>query len=121
VESKWKTTTLLLFLDSRLPKTEIYICARCFLWRQNNPEVNHSPVWKVKKKARKPWVTQEMLSKMDETRKWKNVNTEKGRKNYGRLRNVLKRATDNAKKNILRKYVMRLWNFKEQDIMIWCT
>ena len=39
-----------------------------------------------------------MISKMDEQRKWKNVNTEEGRRNYGRLRNELKRATENAKK-----------------------
>ena len=38
-------------------------------------------VGKVEKRARKPWITQEMISKMDERRKWKNVNTEEGRKN----------------------------------------
>ena len=37
-------------------------------------------VGKVEKRARKPWITQEMISKMDERRKWKNVNTEEGRK-----------------------------------------
>jgi len=47
-------------------------------------------VRKVEKRARKPWITQEMISKMDERRKWKNVNTEEGRKNYMRLRNELK-------------------------------
>ena len=47
-------------------------------------------VGKVEKRARKPWITQEMMSKLDERRKWKNVNTEKGRKNYRRLRNELK-------------------------------
>jgi len=52
-------------------------------------------------RARKPWITQEMISKMDERRKWKKVNTEEGRKNYRRLRNELKRATDNAKKEYL--------------------
>jgi len=57
-------------------------------------------VGKVEKRARKPWVTQEMISNMNERRKWKNVNTEEGRKNYRRLRNELKRATDNAKKGI---------------------
>ena len=57
-------------------------------------------VGKVEKRARKPWITQEMISKMDE-RRWKNVNTEEGRKNYQRLRNKLKRATDNAKKEYL--------------------
>ena len=55
---------------------------------------------------------------MDERRKWKNFKTEEGRKNYRRLRNELKRATDNAKNNILRTYVTRLWNYKEQGIMI---
>jgi hypothetical protein len=37
-------------------------------------------VRKVEKRARKPWITQEMISKMDERRKWKNVNTKEGRK-----------------------------------------
>jgi hypothetical protein len=36
---------------------------------------------KVEKKARKPWITQEIISKMDERWKWKHVNTEEGRKN----------------------------------------
>jgi len=41
-----------------------------------------------------------MISKMDKRRRWKNVNTEEGRKNYRRLRNEWKSATDNAKKGI---------------------
>jgi hypothetical protein len=36
-------------------------------------------VGKVERRARKSWVTQEMISKMDERRKWKNVNNEEGR------------------------------------------
>jgi hypothetical protein len=55
-------------------------------------------VGKVKKRARKPWITQEMISKMDERRKWKNVNTTERKRNYRTLRNELKRATDNAKR-----------------------
>ena len=54
-------------------------------------------VGKVEKRARKPWITQEMLSKMDERRKWKNVNTEEGRKNYRSLRNELKREKSASK------------------------
>jgi len=46
-------------------------------------------VGKVEKRARKPWITQEMVSKMDERRKWKNVKTEEGRRNYTGLRNEL--------------------------------
>jgi len=78
-------------------------------------------VGKVEKRARKPWITEEMISKIDERRKWKNFNTEKGKNNYSSLRNELKRATDNAKKNFLRTYVTRLWNCKEQGVMICCT
>ena len=36
-------------------------------------------VGEVKKRARKPRIIQEMISEMDERRKWKNVNTEEGR------------------------------------------
>ena len=38
---------------------------------------------------------------MDKRRKWKNVNTEEGRRNYRRLRNELKRAIEKAKKEYL--------------------
>jgi type I site-specific restriction endonuclease len=55
-------------------------------------------VGKVEKRARKPRITQEVISKMDERRKWKNVNSEEGRKNYRRLRNELKIVTDSDKK-----------------------
>jgi type I site-specific restriction endonuclease len=58
-------------------------------------------VGRVKKRARKLWITQEVISKMDERRKWKKVNTEEDRKNYRRLRNKLKRTTDNTKKEYL--------------------
>jgi type I site-specific restriction endonuclease len=58
-------------------------------------------VGRVKKRARKSWITQEMISKTDERRKWKKVNTEEDRKNYRRLRNELKKTTDNAKKEYL--------------------
>jgi len=69
-------------------------------------------VGKVEKRARKPWITQEMISKMDERRKLKNVNTEEGRKNYRRLRNELKRATDNAKKEYLEKVCNEIMEFQ---------
>jgi hypothetical protein len=52
---------------------------------------------KVEKRARKPWITQEIISKVDERRKWKSVSNEEGRKNYRRLNNELRRATDKAK------------------------
>jgi hypothetical protein len=48
---------------------------------------------------------------MGERRKWKNVNTEESRKNYRRLRNELKRATDNAKKKYLEKICNEIMEF----------
>jgi hypothetical protein len=33
-------------------------------------------VGKVETKVRTPWITQEMITKIDEYRKWKNVNNE---------------------------------------------
>jgi len=57
-----------------------------------------------------------MISKMDERRKWKNINTEEGRKNNRRLRNELKRPQIIPKRNILRTHVTRLWDCKEQGL-----
>ena len=58
-------------------------------------------VGKVEKRARKPWITEEMISKMDDRRKWKNFNTEENRRNYRRLRSELKRATEKPKQEYL--------------------
>ncbi|PNF27481.1 hypothetical protein B7P43_G08244, partial [Cryptotermes secundus] len=69
-------------------------------------------VGKVEKIARKPWVTQEMMSKMEERRKWKNVNNEECRRKYRRLRNELKRATDRAKKEYLEKICNEIMEFQ---------
>jgi hypothetical protein len=77
-------------------------------------------VGKVEKRARKPWITQEMISKVDERRKWKNVNIEEGRKDYWRLRNDLKRATDNAKKEYLLNLcneIMEFQRIEHYDLM----
>jgi len=71
-------------------------------------------VGKVEKRARKPWITQEVIRKMDERRKWKNVNTDEGRKNYRRLRNELKRATDNAKKEYLKNICNEIMEFQRR-------
>jgi hypothetical protein len=69
-------------------------------------------VGKVKRRARKPWITQEMISKMDKQRKWKNVNNEEGRKNYRRQRNKLKRAMENIKKEYLESMCNEIIEFQ---------
>jgi hypothetical protein len=40
-------------------------------------------VGKVEKRARKPWITQEMISKMDERRKWKMSTLKKAGRTIG--------------------------------------
>jgi Reverse transcriptase (RNA-dependent DNA polymerase) len=47
--------------------------------------------------AKKPWITSEMLLKMDERRNWKNNESEYGQKEYSRLNNDLRRTTDKAR------------------------
>src|SRR5437870_5980906 len=37
------------------------------------------------REAKKPWITQKMLEKMEERRKWKSRNTEHGKKKYRQL------------------------------------
>ena len=53
--------------------------------------------YKKEKRAKKPWITDEMIKKMDERRKWKSVNTTTGQQNYRRLNNELRRETDKAR------------------------
>ena len=61
-----------------------------------------------------------MIKKMYERRKWKNVNTEEGRRNYRRLRNELKRATEKARKEYLEKIcneIMEMQRTGRYDLM----
>jgi len=51
---------------------------------------------------------------MGERRKWNNINTEECRKNYRRLRNELKRATDNAKKEYLENICNEVIEFQRR-------
>jgi len=49
-------------------------------------------------KTKKPWITQGMLDKMEERRRWKNVNSDVGRRKYKELHNALRRETESARK-----------------------
>ena len=51
------------------------------------------------RRAKKPWITDKMIEKMDERRKWKNNNTEEGKKKYSSLNNELRRETDKARED----------------------
>ena len=53
--------------------------------------------YRKSRKAKKPWITQEMLNKMEERRRYKNINSDTGRMNYRRLNNEFRRETEKAK------------------------
>jgi len=59
---------------------------------------------KIDRKARRPWITHEMINKMDERRKLKNVNNTKGRITCRRLnKRIEKRHRQNQEpKNLER-------------------
>ena len=78
-------------------------------------------VGKVEKRARKSWITQEMISTVDERRKWKDVNTEEGRMNYRKLRNELKRATERAKKEYHENTCTEIMEFHRTGRYDLCT
>ena len=59
--------------------------------------------YRERKSAKKLWITESMLEKMEERRKWKNVNTEEGRHNYKILNNQLRRETDRAKEQWMKQ------------------
>lgn len=71
-------------------------------------------VGKGDRKARKPYITEEISSKMDERRKWKTVNNEEGTP-IKRLRNKLTEPQTRLQCNIFSPYVTKSWNFKEHD------
>ena len=47
--------------------------------------------------AKKPWVTTEMLQKVEERRKVKHMSTTEAKKEYRKLNNELRRETEKAK------------------------
>lgn len=52
----------------------------------------------TKKKAiKKPWITAEMIDRMEKRRKWKNNNTDTGKAMYRKMNNALRRETDQAR------------------------
>ena len=53
--------------------------------------------YKKTKASKKPWVNEQIILKMEERRKWKNVNTAEGWKRHNRLNNELRRETDRAR------------------------
>jgi hypothetical protein len=53
--------------------------------------------YQIARTAKKPWVTDKMLQKMDKRRNWKGASTEEGKKTYRRLNNELRRETDKAR------------------------
>ena len=67
-------------------------------WKQTVNKCAESVLgYRKRRAAKKPWVTEEMLQKMEERRKWKSVNTENGRERYKQLHKELRRETQKAR------------------------
>src|SRR6185436_9615275 len=50
-----------------------------------------------KVRIKKPWITREIINKIDERRKWKNKSDEEGKKRYRQLNNEIRREAAKAK------------------------
>ncbi|KAJ8882023.1 hypothetical protein PR048_018511, partial [Dryococelus australis] len=55
------------------------------------------------KSIRKEWITENMLKKMEERRKWKNTGNEEGRKRYRKLNNALRRGTEQRRERWMKE------------------
>lgn len=58
--------------------------------------------------AKKSWVTEDILRKVDERKKWKNCNTKEGKRMYKRLEKDLGRETELARE--------KFWTNKSNEI-----
>ena len=65
--------------------------------------------------AKKLWVTEEMIRKMDERRKWKNVTTEEGIQKYKALNNELRRETDKVREEWWKEKCVDLEELDRRD------
>lgn len=66
---------------------------------------------------KKPWVTMDMVRRMEERRQWKNINTQEGQKEYRRLNNLLRRETDRAKAEWLERQCEELESLEQRGEM----
>jgi hypothetical protein len=46
------------------------------------PDTMGDWIGKVREEIRKPWITQQIMNKVNDRRQWKNVNIEQGMKTY---------------------------------------
>lgn len=55
--------------------------------------------YKERRAPRKPWITEEILKKLEERKKWKSINTIEGKQMYRQLNNHLRRITEKARED----------------------
>ena len=71
-------------------------------------------------KARKPWVIEKIMEKMDERRTWENVNIHISRLKYRNLNNELRRETEKARQEWLEQECEMIENSESMVNMTWC-
>lgn len=83
-------------------------------------EILEEKIGRMKRIPRKPWISQAMLDKMEERRRWKNINSEEGRQKYRKLNNELRRETDKAREDYISGVcddIMELQRIGRYDMM----
>ena len=73
-------------------------------WQKLEESVQHGAqkvIGVKEKREKKPWITEQLIDKMEERRKWKSVNGEEGRRKYRQLNNELRKVSDRAKEQWL--------------------
>src|SRR6476469_9345300 len=73
--------------------------------------------YEKKRKIKKPWITEEMLKKMDERRAAKKMNSTAGKRKYRALNNELRRTTERAYEEWWTKEVNELELLERQGKM----
>uniref|UniRef100_A0A8D8S3W4 Craniofacial development protein 2 n=1 Tax=Cacopsylla melanoneura TaxID=428564 RepID=A0A8D8S3W4_9HEMI len=74
-------------------------------------------VGKTSRVKKKEWITEGMIEKMDERRKYKNIETEEGRLMYKKLNNQLRRETDKARETWTREQCERIEEMERKGNM----
>lgn len=93
-------------------------------WEQLKKTITESAVkiigYEKQENTKKPWVTDEMLTKMAERRYWKKINSDEARKNYRKLNNELRRETEKARNSWWRNACTKIEKLEKEghhDIM----
>ena len=105
-------------MESAAPDDAMNISVRWTRLKEIVTRTARETLGNVKRKDnKKPWITAEMIDKMEERRTWKSVNTEEGQKKYKTLNNQLRRQTDKARQKWWEEQCQELEELDKKGLM----